>query len=328
MINLKFLEELYKNDRMRVCDQEELAKRTGLGISIIKNIESGRKKVSPTHEQFKLICEVLKLDPNKYFTKNTKVICLLSNKGGSTKTSSCSGLVYSLASNYGKKCLIIDTDLQQNLTQNFCVVPDDEKNFYNAFVRGESLVKHIRPTAYDNIDIVTGHDKLAILDREIAKIDFREYVMTDILKEVKESSEYDFIFIDCNPSLNDVNVSCLMATDGLIVPIVPSSFGKNGLDLIVDFYNSVQPRASNLNILGVLVNRYDMRRKKPKEIIQSVKEKFGKASIMFETIIPEDSNVDNSQSTFEPVGAAFPKSRASIAFDNLAEEVIRRAERI
>lgn len=325
---MKFLDELYKMDRMRQCDQEELAKRTGIGVGVIKNIESGRKKVSPTHEQFVLICKVLNLNPNKYFTKATKVVTCLSNKGGSTKTSTISGLAYSLATNNSCKILLIDTDLQQNLTQNFCVIPDDEKNFYNAFVNGEDLTTHIRPTAYDNIDIVTGHDKLAILDREITKIDYREYVMSDIIKNVKESSEYDFIFIDCNPSLNAVNVSCLMATDGLIVPIVPSSFGKNGLDLIVDFYNGIQPRADNLTLLGVVINRFDMRKKKPKEIIQTVKEKFGKASMVFETMIPEDSNVDNSQGTFEPVGAAFPKSRASVAFNELAEEVIKRAEKI
>lgn len=325
---MKFLDELYKNDRMKYCDQEELSKRTGLSVSVIKNIESGRKKISPIHEQFILMCKVLGLNPNNYFTKDTKIISFLSNKGGSTKTSSCSGLAYSLATNKGSKILLIDTDLQQNLTQNFCVVPDDDKNFYNAFVKGESLAKHIRPTAYDNIDIVTGHDKLAILDREITKIDYREYVMSDIIADVKESSEYDFIFIDCNPSLNSVNVSCLMATDGLIVPIVPSSFGKNGLDLIVDFYNSVEHRAKNLNLLGVLINRFDMRKKKPKEIVQAVKEKFGKASMVFDTLIPEDNNVDNSQGTFEPVGAAFPKTRASIAFNELADEVIERAKKI
>lgn len=325
---MKFLDELYKIDRMKQCDQEELAKRTGIGVGVIKNIESGRKKVSPAHEQFVKICEVLNLDPFKYFTKNTKVICFLSNKGGSTKTSSCSGLAFALAANKGKRILLVDTDLQQNLTQNFCVVPDDDKNFYNAFVNGESISKHIRPTAYDNIDIVTGHDKLSILDREITKIDYKEYIMKEILEEVKESCEYDFILIDCNPSLNSVNVSCLMATDGLIVPIVPSTFGKNGLELIVDFFNSIQPRSTNLNLLGVLINRYDMRKKKPKEIIQSVKEKFGKASMVFDTIIPEDNNVDNSQDMYEPVGAAFPKSRASIAFNELADEVIKRAERI
>lgn len=324
---MKFLDELYKNDRMKHCDQEELAKRTGIGVSVIKNIESGRKKTSPTHEQFSLMCKTLGLDPYKYFTKATKVIACLSNKGGSTKTSTISGLSYALAQK-GYKILLIDTDLQQNLTQNYCVVPDDEKNFYNAFIKAESIKQHIRPTAYDNIDIVTGHDRLATLDREIIKVDYREYIMGDILKEVKESSEYDFIFLDCNPSLNTVNVSCLMATDGLIIPIVPSSFGKSGLELIVDFYEGIHPRAENLNLLGVVINRFDKRKKKPKEIIQAVKEKFGKASIVFETLIPEDQNVDTSQGEYEPVGAMFPQTKASLAFKELADEVVKRAERI
>lgn len=326
---MKFLDELYKNDRIKICDQEQLSQMTGIGVNVIKNIESGRKKVSPSHEEFLKICEVLGLDANKYFAKNTKILTFLSNKGGSTKTSSCVGVSYSLATKYNKKCLIIDTDLQQNLSQNFYVIPDDDKNFYNAFItENDDIRNHIRPTAYNNIDIVTSHENMSIMEDAIVTVKFKEYKMRELLKGVKESGEYDYIIIDCNPSLGGVNISCLMATDGLIIPVVPSTFGKSGLDIMANTFNNIKDRAENLNLLGVLLNRVDARKKKPKEIIQSVKESFGKSAVIFDTTIPEDNNVDNSQREYEPVGYRFPKSRASIAYDELCEEVIKRADKI
>lgn len=328
MNKLKFLDELYKNDRMKQCDQEELAKRTGLGISIIKNIESGRKKVSPTHEQFVLMCEAVGLDPNKYFEKDTKVITFLSNKGGSAKTSACIGVSYSLATKYNKKCLIIDSDLQLNLTQTFGMIPDDNKNFYKAFItKDDDIRNHIRPTAYENIDIVTSHEDMSVMEDAIATVKFKEYKMTELLKGVKESSEYDFILIDCNPSLGGVNISCLMATDGLIIPVIPSTFGEKGLAIMANTFKTIKEKANNLNLLGVLLNRIDGR-KKAKYIVQNVKENFGKESVIFKTSIPEDSNVDHSQRDYEPLGYAYPTTRAAIAFDELCEEVIERASKI
>ena len=325
---MKFLNELWKNERYAHCTQEELAKKTGIKLEIIRNIEMGRKKVSPEHPEFSLMCKTLNVDSSRYFAKDTKVISFLSNKGGSTKTTSCANLAYSLVTKYNKKVLIIDTDLQQNLTQHYGMDTLQDKNFYAAFINHESIEAHIRPTGYENIDIVTGHDMLAIIEMDMMKMDFREYRVKEILEEIKEKSVYDYIMIDCNPSLNSLNTSILFATDGLIVPLNPTAFGKAGMDLIVNFYSSITKRADNLHLLGVLVNKYDQRKRVPRDVVQLVTEKFGESKVLFKTLIPEDVNVDKAQMLEEPIGVNFPKSRATVAFDELAEELIKRGERL
>ena len=325
---MEFLSDKWKTDRMKQCTQEELAQRTGLKLETIRNIELGRKKVTPEHPEFKLMCEALNLSPYDYHKKKTTVITFLSNKGGSTKSSSCVNVAFSMAHDYGQKVLVIDTDLQQNCTQHFGVDTNIEKNFYKAFVNNESIEKHIRPTGYENIDIVTGHDLLSILDLEITKIDFREYRVKEILQEIKEKGVYDYICIDCNPSLNSLNTSILFATDGLIVPLNPTAFGKSGMDLIVNFYNNISKRADNLHLLGVLVNKYDVRKRVPRDVVQLVTEQFGESKVLFKTMIPEDANVDKAQMMDTPVAVSFPNTRSVLAFKQLTEEIIKRVERL
>lgn len=325
---MKFLNEKFKMDRSKHYTQEELAQKTGISFDVIKNIEVGRKKVNPNHEEFNLMCEAINANPNDYFSKNSKVLCFLSNKGGSTKTTSCANLAYSLATEYNKKVLIIDTDLQQNLTQHYGMDTLADKNFYVSFIKNESIENHIRPTSYDNIDIVTGHDALSMLEMDMMKVDFREYRVREILQDVINKSIYDFIMIDCNPSLNMLNTSILFATDGLIVPLNPTAFGKMGIEYIVNFYSGIQKRSDRLNLLGVIVNKYDQRKRVPRDVVQLVKEQFGASNVLFKTMIPEDANVDKAQMMEEPLAVSFPQTRAVLAFNELAEEVISRGERL
>lgn len=325
---MKFLNEKFKMDRSKHYTQEELSQKTGISFDVIKNIEIGRKKVNPNHEEFNIMCEAINVNPNDYFSKNSKVLCFLSNKGGSTKTTSCANLAYSLATEYNKKVLIIDTDLQQNLTQHYGMDTLADKNFYVSFIKNESIENHIRPTSYDNIDIVTGHDALSMLEMDMMKVDFREYRVREILQEVINKSIYDFIMIDCNPSLNMLNTSILFATDGLIVPLNPTAFGKMGIEYIVNFYSGIQKRSDRLNLLGVIVNKYDQRKRVPRDVVQLVKEQFGASNVLFKTMIPEDANVDKAQMMEEPLAVSFPQTRAVIAFNELAEEVISRGERL
>ena len=118
-----------------------------------------------------------------------------------------------------------------------------------------------------------------------------------------------------------------MATDGLIIPVIPSTFGEKGLAIMANTFNSISEKAPNLNLLGVLLNRLDGR-KGAKYIVQNVKEHFGKESVIFKTSIPEDSKVDHSQREYEPLGSMYPSAKATIAFNEVSKEVIERASKI
>lgn len=323
---MRFLGEKWKLDRCKYCTQEELAGRTGLRLEIVRNIESGRKKVNTEHPEFMAMCKALELNPVDYFVRDTKVITFLSNKGGSTKTTSCANLAYVLATKFDKKILLIDTDLQQNLTQHYGIMPQRERNFYTAFVKDHMNVqRHIRPTGYDNIDIITGHDNLSIIESDLANMAFKEFRMKEMLEPLLEIGEYDFIMVDCNPSLNSLNTSILFATHGLVVPLIPTAFGRSGLELIVSFYKSISHRAEHLQLLGVLVNRYDQRKRVPRDVIQLVTEQFGESSTLFKTYIPEDASVDKAQLMGEPLAISFKDSRATVAFESFAEEFLKRS---
>lgn len=325
---MKFLSEKFKAERYKHCTQDELGARTGLSVETVRNIESGRKRITPTHKEYLKMCEAIKVNPNDFFTKDTKVLCFLSNKGGSTKTTTCANLAYSLATNHGKRILVIDTDLQQNLTQHFGMDTLPDRNFYVSFINNESIERHIRPTCYDHIDIVTGHDALSMLEMDMMKVEFREYRVREILEEIVAKSVYDYIMIDCNPSLNMLNTSILFATDGLIVPLNPTAFGKMGIEYIVNFYRSIEKRSERLHLLGVVVNKYDQRKKVPRDVVQLVKEQFGAARVLFNTVIPEDASVDKAQMMEEPLAVSFPQSRAALAFEEFAKEVIQRGKKI
>lgn len=327
---MKFLNEKFKIDRSKVYTQSELAEKTGIKFEVIKNIEVGRKNIflDAGKEEFELMCNAIGVNPKDYIARDTKVITFLSNKGGSAKTSACIGISYSLATKYDKKCLVIDTDLQLNLTQGFGMQPDDSKNFYKAFVTEDDDIRnHIRPTAYNNIDIVTSHENMSVMEDAIATVKFKEYKMQYLLNGLIDSCDYDYILIDCNPSLGGVNISCLMVTDGLIIPVIPSTFGEKGLAIMANTFKSISAKSKKLNLLGVMLNRLDGR-KGAKYIIQNVKENFGKDSVIFKTCIPEDAKVDHSQREYEPLGYAFPASRAAIAFDEISQEVIDRANKL
>lgn len=302
--------------------QEELAYKSGVSVSTIKNIECGRRKAKP--EDVEKMCDALGVKFNDYFKKDSLIIPFLSNKGGSTKTTSCANIGFALAKEKNKSILLIDTDLQQNLTQHYGIEIDDDVNFYVAFSQKQPLTKHIRPTDYENIDIVTSHDGISMLETEMAGMELREFRFRHILESVLDEGKYDYILIDCNPSLNLLNKSILYASNNIIIPLEPSSFGLRGIEYILKFVEGVKENYSDIKIMGVLVNKFDNRKRVPKDVLELVEEVFGDRKLLFKTKIPVDTGIEQAQMMFEPLGVSFEKSRAYIAFKDLIEEVIKR----
>lgn len=254
----------------------------------------------------------------------TNVIAVSIHKGGSGKTSITANLAYALGS-LGKTVLLIDTDSQMNLTHSYNLRSNKDKNFYKAFLNRESIVDHIVETEYENIDFVVGSVELAGIESQLGSMQLREFVVREILQEVKDSNVYDFIIIDTNPSLGILNTSVHYGSDKLLIPIEPTAFGVEGLEVFMNHFDTVKKMYSELGILGIVLNKIDGRRVLREPIEDVIKGVFG--DYIMETRIRVDSNIENAQWDNMPLVPYLEEnkkqSKSVEIFENLAKEVMR-----
>lgn len=341
----------FRKVRKSKMTAQELADRVGIKKYTIDAIENGRRKAT-TEEEYRKLCEAIE-EPYEQFigniVKTPKVITILTNKGGAGKSTATVNIAGTLVHEFNKKVLVIDTDLQQNTTMNLGMLyPIDETdseevdrinfvrefckdhNIYNAFKNGDDIQQHICKTKWDNLDIVMSCDEMALIEDEISRIQLRELRMQDVLNNIitTNPNEYDYIIIDCNPMLSTFNESMLFASDFLIIPLECTMFGLQGVEYVFNFYERVHRRRNNLHILGILLNRVDMRRKVTRIVTEAIHNDEAYNSLLFETVLPEDASVAQAQLLNEPLFASFGKTskkpRIYDAYINLTEEIIDR----
>lgn len=331
-----FSYEKLKNERMKQMQQEELAEKTGITLSIIKNIESGRKKITLDSQELISICEVLKLNPEDYFVRETKILSLFSNKGGSGKTTTAANVSHVLATEKNLRILMIDMDQQMNLTKHYGLLNNsyaDEKNVYKAFVNQESIKNHIISTGYENLDIVTSHYNVGKIEVMLPTMSYRETKFMNILEEVKSDGYYDLIIIDMNPSFSMMNHIILCATDAVIIPLEATAFGLGGIDNVIEFVETIQRESMlsgkhKLDVLGVIISKFDRRLKMSDAIANVAGQLFDDKGYMFNSRIGIDASIGKCQIEEKPLGVNYSKSNAYLAFKDFADEVIKRVKEL
>lgn len=337
----------FKEDRKKIMTAEELSVKSGISVSTIQNIDIGRRK-STTDEEWKILCNAAGLNYNDYANRYNKpiVITVITNKGGAGKTTLAVNLAGALVNSFKKKCLVIDTDLQQNTTMHLGMLypfndsleeaeriaritkESQEKNIYNAVVKKEDIQKHILHTNWDGLDVVMSCDAMSTISKEMFSMQLGELRMQAILKNLvnENPDSYDFVFIDCNPDLSQINESAMFASDYIIIPLEATAFGLRGVQYVIDSYRSVKEQSENLDLLGIMLNKYDNRKNITKDISDAL---FGDSYYeekIFETKIPVDTSIEQAQSFGEPLFVSFGKSKAAKAYKELAKEVLDRIE--
>lgn len=329
---MKFAYEKFKNDRYDICTQDELAEKAGISVAIIKNMESGRKKVKPDDEYLVELCNVLNLNPDNYWLRETRVVAMFSNKGGSGKSSITAGICDVMANDMKLRILMIDSDQQMNLTKNFGMLEHpyaDTKNLYTAFANQDSIKNYIINTEYNNLDIVISHYNIGKLEPSLPSLSYREKRFRNIIEEVKNDGVYDYIFVDCNPTLSIWNNIILSGCDSVIIPLECTPFGFGGVENVVSYVLETKKEMYeagrlNLDILGIVISKFDRRIKMSESIAEITAKMFEQEGYLFDTKIPIDVSVTKSQSEEKPLSQSFGKSNVYMAFQKLAEEVVKR----
>lgn len=301
--------------------QRTLSEQTGINLNTIKSIETGRTGTDA--ENVKKICEALDLELNDVYKpdfKETKIISMINNKGGCGKTSVCSSLGYVFAE-MGYRVLMIDSDSQRNLTSSYNM-GKHEKNFGVAVVKEEDLSSYIMQSSYENIDFVVADVSMGTLDMMLFTKMHRENVVKQIITPVKEKGIYDFILIDTNPNLSLLNFNIINASDYCIIPVQPAGFDVDGIVTVIDFVEGVKKFNTGLEILGIVVNRYDARNKTISEAaLAEIKNSYG--NLLFDTMIKVDVKIQNAQWENRQV-FEYPPSRIAKEYRALAREVIKK----
>ena len=260
----------------------------------------------------------------------TIVIAFANNKGGSGKTTTCSNVGCALAM-MGKKVLMIDGDMQQNLTLSYfdeeqaLAFAESGKNIYEAIKNERDLSAYVVETGYEGLDMVPSTSLMSSIEFDLFTKWQREWILKKCLAPVLARGYYDYVLIDAPPTLGGWVMNIMCASDHILIPVEASPWGLFGLANLFDFFGKVKELSPALDVLGIAVTKADERKKYFKQTLETLKEMEGVR--LFETYVRVDSAIEWSQDNSKPVVAYRKTSRSAIEYTELTKEILEYGNR-
>jgi len=250
-----------------------------------------------------------------------KIIAIANQKGGVGKTTTTVNLAASLGV-LEKKVLLIDADPQANASSGLGIdVESVEIGTYQVLEHTASINDAIYKTTSPNVDIIPAHIDLVAIEIELVDKEQREYMLQKALTKLK--NKYDYILIDCAPSLGVITLNSLVAADSVIIPIQCEYFALEGLGKLLNTIKSVQNiHNPNLDIEGLLLTMFDSRLRLSNQVVEEVRKHF--STMVFDTIIRRNTRLGEAPSYGESIIAYDATSKGAVNYLSLANEIIKR----
>jgi len=258
-----------------------------------------------------------------------KVISVCNQKGGVGKSAVSCNLGVGLARKKKKVC-IIDTDPQGNTTFSFGIDDRDKlKNTVSSFIDREINGNQIPAQDYvihneEKVDIIPCNIKLASYDYAMMTAYNREHMLDNLVKYLKK--DYDYILIDCSPSLNLMTINVLTCSDSVIIPVEPATLSIEGLQLLIESIRSMKKKLNRkLKIEGIVINNVELRQKEDQRNISDLQEAYGDKIRIFKTMIPKSVRMRECTAHGVSIFRYEPDGKAAKGFESLSKEVLKNA---
>ena len=250
-----------------------------------------------------------------------RTIVIANQKGGVGKTTTAINLSASLA-DLGKKILVIDTDPQGNTSSGLGVEKNEVENTVYELLIGETTIEEcIQKEVFENLDIISSNINLAAAEIELTGFEEKEFILKKAVDQVR--ADYDFIIIDCPPSLNTLTINAMCAADTVLVPIQCEYYALEGLSQLMNTVRRVKRQYNEtLDLEGVLLTMYDGRLNLTQQVVEEVKKYFPKK--VYTTVIPRTVRLSEAPSFGKPIQYYDKNAKGAVAYNALAEEVLKQ----
>ena len=250
-----------------------------------------------------------------------RVIAVANQKGGVGKTTTAINLSACLAEK-GQKVLAIDMDPQGNMTSGLGIDKDEvEKNIYDLMIGQVGVEEVLQKEAIENLDIIPTSIDLSAAEIELIGVDDKEFIIRNAIAPIKDN--YEYIIIDCPPSLSMLTINAMTTADSVLVPIQCEYYALEGLSQLIHTVELVKERLNPiLKIEGVVFTMYDARTNLSLQVVENVKENLQQN--IYKTIIPRNIRLAEAPSYGMPINLYDPKSTGASEYQRLADEVMNR----